>query len=329
MITYNNCSLKLLILMLLVTACNTSDPEFDAPVTPAHISFSAIRQYPEGLTYSPRLDKFLISSITQGKVGIVDQNGRYTDLIFDTHLISSIGLKIRANQVYVCNGDQGVSDKSTAQTALKTAGLFIYDLSLGQNLRRVDLAALLPTMNHFANDLTFDADGNAYVTDSFAPVIYKIPADSTQPAIVFANSPLFAGTQGINLNGIVYHPDKYLIVIKSNEGKLFKVDLTNPNNIWEVMGVNLPNGDGMLLYNNDLYVVNERKQVSQVRSLDGWKTASLIKTDTTGYADATSIVLANDGIYTLNARISEVNAAVAVKNPAQLKASIYSIQQFK
>lgn len=320
---------KLIVLALFVWGCNTTDPEFNAPVIPERVTFSAARQYPEGITYSPALDLFLVSSLTQGKIGTVDQNGRYADLFAnDKQLIGSIGMKVRGDLLYVCNGDQGVSDKSNEQTVLKTAGLFIYNLRTKQNVRRVNLAALLPTMNHFANDIAFDSTGNAYVTDSFAPVVYKVPADSTVPVSVI-NSPLFAGAQGINLNGIVYHPGKYLIVVKSNEGKLFKVDLANTNTITEITGVNLPGGDGMLLYNNDLYVVNGRNKVSQVRSSDGWKTASVVKTDSVGYVDATTNVLVNDKIYTLNARISEVSAAVAAKNPAQLQANSYSIQQFK
>lgn len=320
---------KLLILTFSVVACNTYDPEFNAPVIPERIPFSATRQYPESIAYAPSLDKFLISSITQGKVGVLDEKGHYADLIKnDKLLISSIGIKVRANQLYVCNSDLGISDKSTPQTTLKTAGLFIYNIISGQNVRRVDLAALLPNINHFANDIAFDDLGNAYVTDSFAPVIYKVPADTTQPSI-FINSPLFAGAQGFNLNGIVYHPDKYLIVVKSNEGKLFKVDLANPNKVSEITGVTLPNGDGMLLYNNDLYVVNARNRVSLVRSSDGWKTAAIVKTDSVGYSEATSNTLVNTQIYTLNARIGEVGAAVTAKNPAQLQANEYSLQQFK
>ncbi|GAB3997818.1 SMP-30/gluconolactonase/LRE family protein [Spirosoma daeguense] len=323
------CVAQIGLISLLTTSCNTPDPEFSAPTIPARIPFSASRQYPEGITYSPSLDRFLVSSITQGKIGTVDQNGRYEDLIKDdAQLISAIGIKMRDNLLFVCNGDQGVSEKSTAQTTLKTAGLYIYDLTTKQNVRRINLATLVPNSNHFANDLAIDPDGNVYVTDSFAPVIYKVPANGADPSILL-ESPLFSGT-GINLNGIVYHPKKYLIVVKSNEGKLYKVDLnTTENKTTEITGVTLPGGDGMLLHNDDLYVVNNRNRVTQVRSTDDWKTATIVKNDSTGYDQATTNVLVGEQIYTLNARIGEVSAAVAAKNPALLQASQYSIQQFK
>ena len=311
-------------MVLCLVACNTPDPEFNAPVIPERIDFRAERQYPEGIAYAPGLDKFLVSSITQGKVGTVDQNGRYADLITNNALISAIGLKVRGDKLYVCNGDLGVSNKSTPATKLKTAGLFVFDLATQQLLKAVRLDTLLPGVGHFANDVAFDALGNAYVTDSFAPVIYKVTPDFKTSII---NSPLFAGASGFNLNGIVYHSDKFLIVVKANEGKLFKVDLNNTNLITEITGVNLPGGDGMVLYNGDLFVVNGQKQVSQVRSSDGWKTATLVKTDAVGYEQSTTNVEVNGKIYTLNARIGEVSEAL--DDPSKLQASQYSIRQFR
>jgi len=53
------------------------------------------------------------------------------------------------------------------------------------------------------NDLTFDPDGNLFVTDSFAATIYKIPSGGGPPMVWFtdprlAGNPLFP----IGLNGI-------------------------------------------------------------------------------------------------------------------------------
>lgn len=311
----------------LLTGCNTPDAEFDASVYPARIAFQADRLYPEGIAYAPGIDRFLVSSITQGSVGTVDVNGRYAGFVSDSRLISAIGIRVRGNLLYVCNSDQGVSAKSRPQTTLKTAGLLIFDLKTQLPVQAVRLDSLLPGVNHFANDLAFDAAGNAYVTDSFAPVIYRVtPAGK---ADVFVNNPLFAGTQGFNLNGIVHHPDGFLIVVKSNEGKLFRVSLATPALVNEITGVNLPGGDGLTLLNGDLYVVNGQNRVSQISSTDGWKTATLVGTDAVGYDQATTSTVVNGRLYTLNARIAEVSAAAAANNPALLQADSYSIQGFK
>ena len=53
------------------------------------------------------------------------------------------------------------------------------------------------------NDLTFDNDGNLYVTDSFAATIYKVPAGGGAPAVWFTN-PALAGHPAfqVGVNGI-------------------------------------------------------------------------------------------------------------------------------
>jgi sugar lactone lactonase YvrE len=321
-----------LLVVAALAACNTPDPELIDTTFPDRIAFTANRQYPEGIAYAPTLDKFLVSSLTRGKIGSVDRNGVYTDVISDDSLIAAVGIKVRNGLLYVCNGDLGVSEKSTTASAMKTAGLFVYDLSTGRPVRRVNLASLLPTANHYANDIAFDSQGNAYITDSFAPVIYRVPADANQAPTILKRDTLFTG-QNFNLNGIVYHPSNFLIVGKANEGKLFKVDLANPSSNTAVSPITLsaplPGCDGMLLLNNELYVVHERTKMARVTSSDGWKTATVARVDASGYEDATTNTEANGSIYALNARISEVSAAATAKNPSSLTASAYSIKKFQ
>lgn len=312
-----------------LSSCNIGDENLLAPEYGERVTFTSARQYPEGLTYSPVLNRFLVTSITQGKVGTVDKDGNYSDLFTDAQLISSIGIKEFNGKLYVCNGDQGVSSKSTAATRLKTAGLFVYNLATNQVERRTDLAALLPNNQHFANDVAITPQGIAYVTDSFSPVVYRVAADGTGSILV--NDPLFAVSAGqFGLNGIVYHQDNFLIVAKAGEGKLFKINLANNNAITQVTGFPaLTGADGMTLFGNDLYVVNGRTKVTQLRTTDNWTTATVVKTDEVGYEDATTNAEYDGQIYTLNARISEIGAAAQSGNPASLTASSYSIQRFK
>ncbi|GAA4465828.1 SMP-30/gluconolactonase/LRE family protein [Nibrella saemangeumensis] len=317
----------LLVMALGLSSCSDHNQPGVTPDFPERINFTSARLYPEGIEYSTQLRRFLVSSITQGKVGTVDENGQYADLLTDNRLISAIGMEISNGRLYVANGDQGVSVKSTPQTRLKTAGLFVFNLETRQLEQWADLAALLPDNQHFGNDVAVDAQGNAYVTDSFSPVVYKVTS-AGQPSIL-ATDPRFGGA-GFNLNGIVYHPNGYLIVAKSSEGKLFKIDLMNGNAISEVTGFPaLTGADGMVWANGDLYVVNGRTRVTQLRSSDNWSTATVIKTDQTGYADATTNTAVNGQVYTLNARISEVGAAAQANNPNLLQANEYSIQRFR
>ncbi|MBD2752818.1 glutaminyl-peptide cyclotransferase [Spirosoma validum] len=284
---------------------------------PERINFVAERQYPEGIAYSAQLDRFLVTSIPFGKIGTVSTSGQYEDLLSAPELISGIGMKVAGNRVFVCVGDQGRSIKSTSASTRQTAELLVFNLTTRALERRSDLDALIPADEpNFANDVTLAPDGTAYVTDSFSPVIYKVAPDGTASVLARDNVKFASPTFG--LNGIAYHPNGYLIVANTGQGKLYKVDLMNGNAITEVLiGSALP-GDGITFLNGDLYVVTGGNRVAQVRSTDNWQTASILKYDADGYLGATTSVAVNNQIFTLNARIGE-NA----------NARDFSIQRFR
>ena len=283
-------------------------PDSPNAAFPERIEFVADRQYPEGIAYSSQLGKFLVTSIPLGKIGTVGTDGKYEDLINAPELISGIGMKVAGNRIFVCNSDRGTSVKSVPAGKEQTAELLVFNLTTKQLERRTDLDALIPAGDrNFANDVTLAPDGTAYVTDSFSPVIYKVAPDGTASVLV-RDEANFSHTN-FGLNGIVYHPDGYLIVANAGKGKLFKVDLKNANLVSEVL-LNEPlPGDGLTLLNNDLYVVTGGSRVAQLRSNDNWQKASVIKFDEGVYTGATTSVAVNNQIYTLNARIGSIGDA--------------------
>jgi sugar lactone lactonase YvrE len=306
----------LFLLALSLTACE-DHPASPNAAFPERIEFVSERLYPEGIAYSAQLDRFLVTSIPFGKIGTVSTDGRYADLLTAPELIAAIGMKVAGNRVFVCNSDQGRSVRSTPQSTRQTAELLVFNLTTRQVERRTDLDALLPAADpNFANDVTLGPDGTAYVTDSFSPVIYKVAPDGTASILVRDDVRFTSPTFG--LNGIVYHPNGYLIVANTGQGKLYKVDLSNGNAVSEVTGTGALPGDGLTLLNGDLYVVTGGNRVAQVRSTDNWQTASIVKFDASGYTGATTSVAVNNQIYTLNARIGE-NA----------NARNFSIQRFR
>ena len=298
----------LLISALGLSACE-DHPDSPNALFPERIDFVADRQYPEGIAYSSQLAKFLVTSIPLGKIGTVGTDGKYEDLINAPELISGIGMKVAGNRVFVCNSDRGFSVKSTGPGTAQTAELLVFNLTTRQLERRTDLDALIPAAEpNFANDVTLAPDGTAYVTDSFSPVIYKVNSDGSASVLVrdetnFSNA-------NFGLNGIVYHPDGYLIVANTGKGKLFKVNLQNGNLVTEIL-LDVPTlpGDGLTLLNNYLYVVTGGSRVAQLRSNDNWQKASVIKYDEGVYTGATTSVAVNNQIYTLNARIGAIGDA--------------------
>ena len=275
---------------------------------PERINFVADRQYPEGIAYSSQLSKFLVTSIPLGKIGTVGTDGRYEDLITPAELISGIGMKVAGDYVFICNSDRGISVKSTPESAFQTAELLVFNLKTKQLERRTDLDALIPAAErNFANDVALAPDGTAYVTDSFSPVVYKVAPDGTGSVLVRDNDNF--SHENFGLNGIVYHPDGYLIVANTGKQKLFKIDLKNGNAISEITQTGPLPGDGLTLLNGDLYVVTGGNRVAQVRSDDNWQSARIIKFDQDVYTGATTSVAVNNQIYTLNARIGAIGDA--------------------
>lgn len=82
------------------------------------------------------------------------------------------------------------------------------------------------------------------------------------------------------LNGIVYHPDGFLIVIHTFSGNLFKIDLTKGEEvkIIKVEGGPLYFGDGLELLSPNKLVVAGSPSGRLVESADGWDTASVVAT---------------------------------------------------
>lgn len=248
----------------------------------ARIQTGAI--YPEGIEYNPATGKFLLGSFREGSVYAVDNDGRSELLVRDERLVTVLGIRVdsRRNRLLVTASDLGVSVRRSVSGPNKFAALGIYELSTGKPLHFVDLGGLRPANeNHLANDLAVDGEGNAYVTDSLAPVIYRVDVDGNA-SVLLENKEMFSG-EGVNLNGIVFHPKGYLIVIKKNDGSLFKVPLKNPG---QFSRIKTPQtfvaGDGLVLANAENLVVIANRSgttvsntVYALRSTDDWNSVQL------------------------------------------------------
>lgn len=170
----------------------------------------------------------------------------------------AVGLALDGNgRLFVTGGESGA--------------IAVYDTATGQLLLEA-ANGLAP--NTLLNDVAVDAAGNAYVTDSFNPTLYRIPAAALAPADSATPAPSanalevfvdFSATgfnlvqPGFNANGIVATPDgQYLLLVQSNTGALYRVTVATGETIQVDLGEgSLPGGDGMTLDGQTLYVVRE------------------------------------------------------------------------
>lgn len=180
----------------------------------------------------------------------------------------------------------------------------------------MDLSSLRPGGAHFANDMAVDGEGNAYVTDSFAPIIYKVDAQG-RASVSLEDSRLTAPAGNFGLNGIVFHPDGYLLVAKYDEGILYKVPLANPSAFTRVAAnTAFTSADGLLLYDNNTLLIATNGQtnaVLRVRTTDGWATATAAGSYATGSVFPTALARRGADVYVLQ---SHVDALLAGQNPA-------------
>lgn len=284
--------------------------EREAKDLPEEVVITQPALFPEGVEYDTEGKRYLVSSLTEGTIGAVDDEGTYEPFIEDSDFVSTIGIEVDEDRqrLLVC-----VSDPNTGTVA----ALGSYDLRSGERLFFTDLAAIADDgASHFANDVAVDEHGNAYVTDSFSPIIYKV--DIHGNASVFLQDHTFQAAAGaFGLNGVVYHPDGYLIVGFSETATLYKVPLDHPGNFSAIdteEGV-VTSPDGLYLSNNSktLVVVNNDNggENGNVVSLSGehhWKSAQADGTFATGAVFPTTVTQRGHNYYVLYAHLNELFA---------------------
>lgn len=286
--------------------------------------------YPEGIAWNPRAGAFLVSSLRGGQLGLVYPDGRYRRFSTGKGLITTSGMLVDAerNRVLVCNEDVGGSLSSVPGTRNRVAQVLEFNLDTGALQQTYDLSSLSrgPTL---ANDLALDAQGNIYVTDSFQPQIYKIDRATRQVSILVRSARLMpadapAAAQGTQpyLNGIVSHPDGYLIAADYTRGLLWKVTLDSAPAISEIrLPQRLKGPDGLRLKNaHELVIVQSfpgakgsmSGDVTLLSSNDGWASAYITAVATPSELDGPTGAALRDGeVWVVNSRYPRLFADVA------------------
>src|SRR5687767_9584866 len=198
----------------------------------------------------------------EGEILVPAQEGR-----------SAIGLKFddRTGLLFVAGGATGYA--------------YVYDAETGDNVAAIQLES----MESFINDVVITRDA-AYFTNSLQPVLYKVPLKNNgrlpeRPRVV--EIPLggdYQFTPGeFNANGIAATPNgKWLIIVNSFEGALYRVDpQTGVAARINLRKGAVPNGDGILLQGQNLYVVqNFLNQIAVVELNDRFAAGEIERTIT-------------------------------------------------
>jgi sugar lactone lactonase YvrE len=183
--------------------------------------------------------------------------------------------------------------------------------------------------NTMINDVVV-TDAAAYFTDSRKAVLYKITFGwHGELPVTFTTIPLtgdFVLTPGaINANGIAATPDgRALLIVQTNTGKLFRVDpATGVTKQVDLGSEVLTGGDGILVKQNTLYVVQNRLNTVAVFELNRSGTSGSLVTKVTDprFDVPTTVASFGDRLYLPNAQLGAPSTpdspynAVAIPKP--------------
>lgn len=257
---------------------------------PNQITFNAAGQNPEGIAFDYSKNNFYLSAINkEPKIVAVSLDGIAT--VFSNtstgSSMSSFGLEVdlKNNRLLACENDK------------LSGNLAIYNLISGNLQHSIALTPLLTNKKgHQVNDVAVSLSNDIYVTGRLEDVIYKVNSN-LQPTIFFEK-------EGFSKpNGIVAHPDGYLLVSYSNaHSQLVKIPLSNPEEatIIELKAFDFEGFDGMLLNDKNNIVgvsfaadQNNDHYVRELISTDNWISATVVHSKKTNKSTTIAQVAPN------------------------------------
>lgn len=197
---------------------------------------------PEGIAYDPVEKAFYLSSVHKKKIVRIGADGKVSDLISPgTEGIEEVlGMKVDAKGLlWACN------NTSEFDTLHHISNIHVFDLRSRSLYKRFQLTDGKP---HLFNDLCILKNGDVYITDSFAGMVWVIRQGGID---------LEAFTKAGNLsypNGITVAPDERSILVATGSALgIVSIDLESkkitPVSSDRYLLIGL---DGLYLYNNTL-----------------------------------------------------------------------------
>lgn len=278
--------------------------------SPKTINIEGVAQNPEGIEYNKNDGTFLLGSLNAGAIIKIKPDGAYEAFTSgEPFPMSTAGLQIDYKHNRLLVAAFNAMELLDGDPATKgVANLRTYNLETGVMEKDINLSSLFPDANaYFANDIAVDNEGNAYISDWYAGVVYKVDLNGT-PTVFWQNE---TGIQS-GPNGLDYHPDGYLLVslVKVDEKGLYanyglvKIPV---NNAKEAKVVDIKNSDftgfdGMVLTDKGIVVgvTNNGKTpggntLLELESKNNWESAEVINSKS--MTPSTTVAVAQENSY--------------------------------
>ena len=251
---------------------------------PASYTLPGSAVFPEGVAYQPTTGTFFVSSTTDGSIlrGNVMEPDATPFIAGGGVQFSAIGVKVDdAGRLIVAGG--------------VTGEVRVYDAATGTLIRTFTTGS-----GGFLNDIAVAKNGDLFVTDSFRPVLWRIPAAEIQPGAPAAAEAWLDLTGEIpyvggqfNVNGIVATENgKRLVVSQSFTSELFRIDVTTKAVTEVDLGGEAVAGDGLALVGRILYAGEPFLHQIAMVSLSGDLSSGTVLSRTTDPSFITPTTLA-------------------------------------
>src|SRR3984893_9988001 len=197
-----------------------------ALAVPASIDLPGNRVFPEN-SASAKDGTLYVGSLGSGGIIRIKPGAAKAEIwikpgAFASRSIFGVLADERSNTLWACSNDLSALGVVIASSE---TGSFLkgFDLKTGQG----KVSAKLPGDHTLCNDIAIGADGSAFVTNSAAPQILRLPPGSHQLE-VWATDPLLAPPAGgAGLDGIAFGTSGSLYVDTYTTGELFPVDVVD------------------------------------------------------------------------------------------------------
>lgn len=260
-------------------------------VFPNSIKIESIAQNPEGIEFDKNDNTFLLSSQNADPIIKINLDGTFKQFTKGEKFpLSTAGLHIDydRNRLLVAAFDSNeLFDENPATKGVSY--LRIYNLETGNLEQDINLSFLVPNAkSYFANDITVDNNGNVYISDWYAKVVYKVDLNGT-PSVFWKNKTSIPSGP----NGIDFHPDGFLLVsildISSSflyiDYGLVKIPLNDPQaaQLVNITDTNYHGFDGMVINANGnvIGITNNGKTgggnvLMELKGIGDWSSANVI-----------------------------------------------------
>jgi hypothetical protein len=204
------------------------------------------------------------------------------------------GMKVKKGMLFVAGGPTGQA--------------YVFDADSGDEIATLQLS----TGSSFINDVAITRHW-AWFTDSFQQQLYKVRFKEGwvgEPQTVPLTGDISFTPGQFNANGID-HLGKWLIIVQSNTGELFRVgEHSGKAHLIDLGGESVVSGDGILLdEHRRLWVVQNSIGVTQIHLTSGLRSGEVISRTSDDSFDVPTTVAESDGY------LAVINARFGIPNP--------------